>query len=381
MDFEKKHPPARQEPEPAIAADPERERADGCLTAVIRIPVRIVVLVLFVPVRMIWDLLSICAKATGRALASVCQVLFVIPAVWLYEHVLVPVAKALGYVAYGVLILPWIALWKYVVVPLVRYGIVVPVVWVYRRVLTPVGHGLAWLARGFGYGISVAARGLAAAVVWTVMTLLVTPVVWVVMTLLVKPVVWVVMTLLVKPVVWVVMTLLVKPVVWFWRAVLTPVGREIAAAAGHAWRIAGYISRAVGRVLKWLGWNLLGRPVRWAWLSVCTPVGHWVRDAVWAPAKRAAAEAGRSARAAVRAARETVRQTRQDAWRALVGGARDEATTKARPDVRAAAKPVVAEVREPLVTPARTLGSKTIAPRAAPAPEISLPGENTAKRG
>ncbi|WP_434589421.1 hypothetical protein [Streptomyces sp. A5-4] len=348
MDFEKENPPARQEPARGFVRL-EPERADGCLTAVIRIPVRVVVLVLFVPVRMIWDLLTISAKASGRALATVGRVLLVVPAGWLYEHVLVPVAKALGYVAYGVLVLPWIALWKYVVVPGVRYGIVVPVVWVYRRVLSPVGHGLAWLARGLGFGIAAVARGVGAAVVWLVVTLLVVPVVWVVM------------------------MLLVKPVVWFWRAGLAPVGREIAAAAGHGWRIAGYISRAVGRALKWLGWNLLGRPVRWAWLSVCTPVGHWVRDAGWAPAKRAAVEAGRGARAAVRAARETVRQARQDAWRALVGGARHE--------VRTAPEPAVADAREPLVSPARTLGGKTIAPSAAPAPEISLLGESTAKQG
>ncbi|MDJ0463550.1 hypothetical protein [Streptomyces sp. H27-C3] len=405
MDFEKNHLPAQPVPRRQ-----EPERAEGCLTAAIRIPVRIVVLVLFVPVRMVWDLLTFCAKATGRALASVGQVLLVIPALWLYEWGIVPVAKGLGYLVYGVLILPWVVLWKYVLVPVVRYGIVMPAVWLYRRVLMPLGHGAAWLARGFASGIAAAARAVGAAVAWLVMTLLVAPVVWVyarvltpvghgiawlargfgygvgvaaravatavvwvVATLLVKPVVWVVVNVLVKPAAWLFVTLVVKPVVWFWRAVLTPVGREIAAAAGHGWRIAGYISRAVGRVLKWLGRNLLGRPVRWVWLSVCTPVGHWLRDAVWAPAKRAAVEAGRSARAAVRAARETVRQARQDAWRALVGGARGE--------VRAAPEPAVAEAREPLVSPARTLGSRTIAPSAAPAPEISLLGESTAKQG
>ncbi|MBT2401596.1 hypothetical protein [Streptomyces sp. ISL-100] len=240
-----------------------------------------------------------------------------------------------------------------------------------------------------------------------------------------------------RGVVWCVMTVLVTPVAWLWRVVLVPVGRETAAAFGHAWRIAGYISRAVGRALKWLGWNLIGRPVRWVWLCVCTPVGHRVRDSVWAPVKRAGLEAGRAARGALRSARETVRQARRDAWRALVGGPADTwpserealrpgavergegpgaapgkpglgrclGPVEPRPLSGAGAgaaqavsgrAPVVdhplpayglrpgpaAEAVEPVRAPARTLGSKTTAPSAAPASsEISLPGGNTARQG
>lgn len=280
MEFEKSpQTPAHYEP------------GEGCLTTVIRIPVRIVVLVVVVPVRMVWDLFVVWARAVervllrplGRALA------------WLYENVLTPLGHGLAWLAVLVgkvlFVWPWVALWRYVVVPLVRYGIVVPLGWVYRQLLTPLGHGLARL----------------------------------------------------------VVTLLGAPVVWVCRHILAPVGREIAAAIGVAWRIAGYISRAVGRAIKWLARNLVGRPVRWFYQGLCTPVGHFVRDALWRPARKAAVEAGRAARAALRAAGETVRAARA----VLVG--KDRAP----------------EPRKPVVRQARTLGSTTTVSGVAAEPEIS----------
>ncbi|MFI1400233.1 hypothetical protein [Streptomyces sp. NPDC020681] len=393
-------------------APAEYEPGEGCLTTAIRIPVRIVVLVVVVPVRMVWDLLVVCGRAAdrlvlrplGRALAWVYEnvlapvgifigkALFVwpwvalwryvivpvvtyglvVPVVWIYRQLLTPlghgiawlltavghgiawlvehllvaparwvyrrlltpvghgIAAVLGWLGKALFVWPWVALWRYVIVPVVTYGLVVPVVWIYRQLLTPLGHGIAWLLTAIGHGIAVAARAVWTAVVWTVVTLLVTPLVWVIM------------------------NLLVAPVAWLYRHVLAPVGREIAAAVGVAWRIAGYISRAVGRGIKWLAWNLVGRPVRWFYQSVCTPVGHAVRDGIWRPAKRAAIEAGRAAGSAIRSARETVRQARRDAWRALVGG------------------PPAAKTVDPLVRQARTLGSTTTVPGVAAEPEISL---------
>jgi hypothetical protein len=151
--------------------------------------------------------------------------------------------------------------------------------------------------------------------------------------------------------------------VWVYRRVLTPVGREIVAAFGVAWRVAGFLSRAVGRALAWLAWHLVGAPVTWAYRNVCTPVGHFLRDAVLAPAGRAALAMGRTARQTLRTARETVRQARRDAWRALVGGAREP------------------EPREPGSVLARTLGSTTTVPSAVPEPEISLRTEKSAPQG
>lgn len=157
--------------------------------------------------------------------------------------------------------------------------------------------------------------------------------------------------------------LLVIPVGWVWRRVLTPVGQEIAAAFGAAWRVAGFVSRAVGRVLAWLARHLVGAPVAWAYRTVCTPVGRFLRDAVFAPAGRAARVAGRTARHALRTARATVRQARRDTWRALVGRAREP------------------EPREPGGLSARTLGSTTNVPSAAPEPEISLLKEKSVQQG
>ncbi len=162
---------------------------------------------------------------------------------------------------------------------------------------------------------------------------------------------------------WLGMTLLVAPASWAYRRILTPVGREIAEAARVAWRIAGYLSRAVGRGIAWLARHLIGVPAAWVYRTVCTPVGHLVRDGLWAPARRAAAEAGRAARSALATARETVRQARRDAWRALVGGAGG------------------ARSGEPRGVPARTLGSTTTVPSAVQASETSLLGEKLVKRG
>ncbi|MFE5089304.1 hypothetical protein ACFRCI_02635 [Streptomyces sp. NPDC056638] len=383
------------------------EAGEGCLTTLIRIPVRIVVLAIVLPVRMIWDVLVAGARAAdrillrplGRALSWLLATLVAIPAVWLYEAVLTPLGHALLWLAAAVFVRPWVALWRYVLVPAVRYGLVVPVVWLYEAVFTPLGHGLRRVYREL---LVPAGRGIAAAVGWVLTALFVWPVVglwryvlvplalaasWLAEHLIVRPLAWAYRELLTPlghgitwllellargiaavgsglraAVVWLVVTLLVAPLAWLYGRVLAPVGREIAAAFGVAWRIAGYISRAVGRAIAWLAWHLVGAPATWVYRTVCTPVGNFVRDAVWAPAKRAAVEAGRAAGAALRTARETVTRARRDAWRALVGG------------------PGVPEPREPGSPLARTLGSTTV-PSAAPEPEISSLGEKNAERG
>ncbi|WP_137989327.1 hypothetical protein [Streptomyces vilmorinianum] len=430
-------------------AQPRPPEPEGCLTAFIRIPVRIVVLVVVVPVRMVWDVLVVCARAVERALlrplgralawigtqllaplfrgvATVAlwlgKALFVwpwvalwryvlvpvgrygvaIPSVWLYREVLTPLGQGLVWllrrVGVALFVWPWVALWRYVLVPVGRYGVAIPSVWLYREVLTPLGQGLVWLLRRVGMAlfvwpwvalwryvlVPVARYGIGGPVVWAYRWVLAPlgrgldflavglwrygiaiPSVWLyraVLTPLGHALVQLGRALFVWPwvglwryvVVPVVRYGIVAPLVWLYRRVLVPLGREIADAFRVCWRIAGYISRAAGRALKWVAWNLAGRPVRWFYRSVCTPVGHWVRDQVWAPAKRAAVEAGRAARAALASARETVRRARQDAWHALVGG------------------PRVTEPGEPVVASTRTLGSTTTASGAAPAPEISL---------
>ncbi|WP_086777438.1 hypothetical protein [Streptomyces griseus] len=387
------------------------EPGEGILTTLIRIPVRIVVLVLVLPVRMVWDALTalwhaadrVLLRPLGRAVVWLLDTLVLTPLTWLYTWVLAPLGKAAAWLAVALLVWPWIGLWRYVIVPVARYGVAAPAVWLYGSVLTPLGHGLRWIGTAL---LLPALYGLGNALGWLITVLLIVPLefLWryvavpVVRYGLVVPVVWLYADVLTPlglgtawvlgrlwqgtawvlaqiwrgiaatgrglglAVAWLVMTLLVAPLAWTYRRILTPVGREIAAAFEVAWRIAGYVSRAVGRALATIAWYLIGAPVSWAYRTVCTPVGHFLRDSVWAPARRAAAEAGRAARAALATARETVRQARRDAWRALVGS-----TDGARS-------------REPRGIPARTLGSTTTVPSAAQATESAPLGEKFAKR-
>ncbi|WP_406860895.1 hypothetical protein ABZO31_10730 [Streptomyces sp. HUAS MG47] len=381
-----------EKPQPTAGPEPE-----GCLTAFVRIPVRIVVLVLVVPVRMVWDVLVVAGRfvhrtvlrPAGRALGWLFHHAVGVPGAWLYRHVLTPVGHALawfftgvalafewlagriglvlGWLLRAVFVWPWAALWEYVVVPVARYGIAVPAVWLYRNVLSRLGTGLALV---FALLVVTPVAGLWSHVVVPVVRYgIVVPAAWVYRAVLTPlghaltiGAVWLGRALFVWPwvglwrygVVPVVRYGIAVPAVWLYRRVLAPVGRELRDALLVGWRIAGYVSRAVGRVLTWLAWNLVGRPATWFYKWVALPVGHWVRDHVWAPARAAAVEAGRAARGALASARDAVRQARRDAWRALVGG------------------PRAAEAGEPVVSRARTLGSTTAVPGVAPAPEISL---------
>ncbi|MFI9003878.1 hypothetical protein [Streptomyces sp. NPDC053541] len=372
--------------------------------ALIRIPVRIVVLVLVLPVRLAWDALRTATRfldrtvlrPLGRALAwpfvMLWRYVVVVPAVWLYGAVLVPLGRGIGWLltrtGQG---LAWLltGLGRALAWPLVmlwRYGIATPAVWLYGAVLVPLGRGIGWvltrtgqglawvfgglgrgLARVFGgvwrglswflggiwngvsWGLVRLGRGIAVLARWTG-------------TVLAWPFValgrWVLVPFVTYGI--------ARPAAWLWRRVLAPLGRELADALGICWRAAGFVSRAFGRAVGWvlrtllvrpLTWayrHLVALPLAWAYRTICTPVGHWIRDAVWTPARTALRQAGRATGTALAQARDTVRRARQDAWRALVGGA--------GPD----------RGGEPQVAGARTLGSTTNVPGAAPAPEISL---------
>ncbi|WP_093708847.1 hypothetical protein [Streptomyces sp. 2131.1] len=376
------------------------EGGDGCLTTVIRIPVRVVVLLVVLPVRMLWDALVVTARAAERVLLRPLGRVLARFFGALWRYVFVPLGQALVWLGRAVFVWPWAALWRYVVVPVVRYGIVVPLQWAYARLLTPLGHGLRWVWRE---ALVPAARWLGTGLKWLLTVVLVLPVVllwryvlvpagtaaaWLVRYLVVVPLVWTyrnvltpvghgiarTLDLLIRGIEaffrglgialrWLVVTLLVIPVVQVYRQVLKPVGREIAAALGVAWRVAGFVSRAVGRLIAWLVLHLVAAPVRWAYRTVCVPVGRVVRDAVLAPVGRALRAVGRTARQTLRAARETVRQARRDAWRALAGGPAEREP---------------GELGGPL---ARTLGSATTVPSAVPGPEISPLPEKSAQQG
>ncbi|MFJ2025132.1 hypothetical protein ACIODW_15215 [Streptomyces sp. NPDC087897] len=393
-------------------APPGYEPGEGALTTLIRIPVRIVVLVLVLPARMVRDALTalwhgvdrVLLRPLGRALLWLLHTLVLTPLTWLCTGVLAPLGRAAAWLAVALLIRPWTALWRYVAVPVARYGIAAPAVWLHSSVLVPLGHGLRWIGTAL---LAPAGRGLVAALarLFTVLVIvplgsvwryaivpvmrygLVVPVMWLyahVLTPAGRAAAWVLTRLwqgaawtlgqvrrglaatgrgLGLAVAWLVMTLVVAPVSWTYRRILVPLGREIGDALSVAWRIAGYISRAVGRALAAIAWYLIGAPASRAYRTLCTPVGHFLRDAVLAPARRAAAEAGRAVRTALAGARETARQARREAWRALVGA------------------PAAARSGEPRGIPARTLGSTPTVPSAAQATETPPGGEKLVGRG
>ncbi|MGW5308218.1 hypothetical protein ACWERF_30450 [Streptomyces griseoluteus] len=349
MDLDK--PPAPQPPE-------------GCLVVALRLPVRIVVLVLVVPVRLAWDALV----AAGR---------------FLYATVLRPLGRALRWAGRALFVRPFVALWRWVLVPvgtalrwLGRVLVVAPLGRLHARLLTPLGHALRWAARGvvthllapFGRGLAWLARAagalLAAAGIgvftgaaWLVRYMLVVPARWLythVLSPVGRALLWVAEALVTGAgtvLYWTARVVFVLPALALWRWVLVPVGRvlavvarEVADALGHAWRVAGHLSRVVGRALGTLFRWIFVEPARWVYRTVLTPVGHVVRDVVLRPAARAAREVGRVTRLTLAAARETLRETRRDVRRALFGEPR---------------QPAEADRREPPARDPRTLGSST----------------------
>ncbi|WP_208641508.1 hypothetical protein [Streptomyces africanus] len=391
MDLEK---PAREGSEtrvdlrervPGPAAPPVREAApEGCLAVAIRIPVRIVVLVLVVPVRMVWDGLVVAGRflndvlfrPLGRALLWLGRAVFVWPFVGLWRYVVVPVAKALGWLGNVLLVVPLVWLYRHVLTPVghavawavtsLAKAIGAVLGWVYSTLLTPVGRAVLWVLKGLGAVLAAVGAGVYAVVAWLARYLVVVPAVWLYTWVLApvgraiawcaKGLVWLmsmVVTGIGTGLYWIARILLVLPALAVWRWILTPVGRvlavigrEVRDALGHAWRIAGHISLAVGRFLATLLRWIFVEPVRWVYRSVLTPVGHVVRDAVLRPAAEAARSVGRATRQALAAARESVRQARADFRRMLFG---------------APAQPQPVDLGEPSGREARTLGSSTTA--------------------
>uniref|UniRef100_UPI003512647A hypothetical protein n=1 Tax=Streptomyces calvus TaxID=67282 RepID=UPI003512647A len=342
---------------------------EGCLVVAVRIPVRVVVLVLVVPVRMVWDALVVTGRflndtvlrPLGRALLWVGRAVFVWPFVGLWRYLLVPLGKALLRLGNVLLVLPALAFYRYVLTPLGH-----ALGWLYARVLTPVGHLLAAIGAALWTGLE-----------WLGRYLVVLPSAWLYRWVLTplghalvrcgrallwcgKGLVWLVNTIVTAigmVLYWTVRILLVLPALAVWRWVLVPVGRvlavvarEVGAALGHAWRVAGHVSLAVGRFLAAVFRWVFVEPVRWVYRSVLTPVGHAVRAAVLRPAAAAARAVGRAGRQALAAARASVRQARADIRRTLFG---EPAGTPKEPQLT--------HRREPTGGETRTLGSSTTA--------------------
>ncbi|HZF88316.1 hypothetical protein [Streptomyces sp.] len=336
-----------EKPQADRQRDPEVREPEGCLVVAIRLPVRIIALVVVLPVRMLWDALVVVGRIVrdtvlrpfGRALAWLGKALFVWPLVALWRWVLVPVGRALGW--------------------LVKWLVVVPAVWLYRHVLTPAGHATAWVA-----------RGIRAALTWIYERLL-TPVGhgfrWLTRYLVVVPVVWVYRWVLApagRAVAWTVYwtgrVLFVLPVLAVWRWILVPtgrvlavVGREVWTALGHAWRVTGHLSLAVGRFLGTLFRWVFVEPVRWVYRTVLTPVGHAVRDAVLRPVTEAGRAVGRATRRALTSVRESVRQARYDVRRMLFGEPRERVAMARREPAGGETRTLEKRVRREVSPPTR----------------------------
>ncbi|MFB6631760.1 hypothetical protein ACFCWY_17825 [Streptomyces sp. NPDC056362] len=168
----------------------------------------------------------------------------------LWRWVLAPVGRALGWLIHHLLLIPLRFLWEWVVVPLGR------------------------------------------ALWWVVDLLVVTPLRWLGPRVLLP---------VLKALWWVVDLLVVTPLRWLWQYVLAPVGRAVGAVLARAWRVAGRISAALGRLIGLVLWHAVGRPLVWAYRVILTPIGHVLRTWVWRPAA-AAARAVRAAAREVRAA-------------------------------------------------------------------------------
>ena len=340
-------------------APPPRREPEGCLVVAIRIPVRIVVLLLVVPVRMVWDALVV----GGRFLRDVVlrplgRALFVWPFVTLWRYALVPLGRVLGWLGNVLFVVPFVWLYTYVLTPL-GHGIAAALTWLHTRVLAPVGRAVMWVLRGIGAVLAAVGLGVLAALGWLGRYLLVVPAVWLYTWILApvgRAIAWsvqMVATGIGLGIYRTLRVLFVLPAVGLYRWVLAPVGRvlavigrEVGEAIGHAWRVAGHISRAVGRFLGTLVRWILVEPMRWVYRTVLTPVGHVLRDLVLRPAAQAARAVGRATRQALASVRESARQARADLRRMLFG----------QPDQRE----MVAR-REPPARETRTLGSSTTA--------------------
>ncbi|MEV4342210.1 hypothetical protein [Streptomyces sp. NPDC049590] len=346
-----------------------RHQPEGCLVVAVRLPVRIVVLVLVVPVRMVWDVLVVAGRLLrdtvlrplGRALRWTGRALFVWPFVALWRYLLVPVGRALAWLGRVLVVVPAVWFHRYVLTPVGH-----ALAWVYARVLVPVGRALARVLKGVGAVLAALGLGVCAALAWLVRYLVVVPVRWLYTWVLApvgRAVAWCarglarLLGLLVTGIglalYWTARVLFVLPALALWRWVLAPVGRflafvarEVGDALGHAWRIAGRISRAAGRALGTLFRWIFVEPARWAYRAVLTPVGHAVRAAVLRPVAAGMRAVGRVTREAVTTARDTVRQARAEFRRMLFGTPR---------------QPAAVDRREPVAPGTRTLGRSTTA--------------------
>ncbi|MFD7628203.1 hypothetical protein ACFV7Q_19550 [Streptomyces sp. NPDC059851] len=233
-------------------------QSEGCLVGVLRIPAKVVAVLIVLPLRVVWDLLAAFGRAAHRHVLGP-----------LWTHALEPLLRGLGWVLTVLLKLvfvwPWVGLWRYVLAPVGRalYAYLLSPVGrvTYRYLLRPIGLGIAWACDlTWRHVLVPLGRG--------------------------------VYRYLLRP--------LGTAVAWLARGVyayvLAPVGRLFL----WAWHVAGRIVKALWRGIALVGRVLIVWPCAQVHRYVLTPLGHVLRDA-W------------------RTVRATVRQVRAEVRRALLG--------------------------------------------------------------
>ncbi|MGW8780043.1 hypothetical protein ACWGNM_18575 [Streptomyces sp. NPDC055796] len=307
---------------------------EGCLVGVVRVPVKIVALIVVLPVRVVWDLLVALGQAARRHVLGPFSV-------YVLQPLLRGIGRVLAVLLKLVFVWPWVGAWRYLVRPVHAYLLAPAGRVLHAYLLRPLGEALAWVGRG---GMRYLLAPLAKAVAWTLWALCMTLFVWpwvglwrYVLAPVGRGLAWLggvfhryVLTPLGQALAWtgaVLHRYLLRPVgLGLYRYVLVPLGQVLV----WAWHVAGRIVRAVWRGVRLVGWVLLGWPATQVYRHVLTPVGHVVRE-VW------------------RTVRSTVREVRAEVRKALFGG----------------------PGREPARSRARTLGSTTAVSNT-PAPEHSL---------
>jgi len=287
----------------SASREPVVPGGEGCLVVAVRLPVRIIVFVLVVPLRMAWDALV----AGGRLL---------------HRAVLRPLGRGLSWVGRALLVWPWVALWRHVLVPvgaglgwLGRVLLVIPAVWLYGSVLGPVGRGaarvlrgvgagVAWVLRGAGAGLARVLLGIGASVAW-VLRGVGAVLVWVVrgvaaglgwlyaraLTPCGHAVAWLVRWLVVVPARW----LVVVPARWLYRHLLVPAGRGLVRSVRALLWLLRTGAAGIGFVLYWAARLLLVLPAFAVWRWLLMPVGRGL-----AAVGRVLAVVGRELAAALR---------------------------------------------------------------------------------
>ncbi|MGW7438315.1 hypothetical protein [Streptomyces sp. NPDC054849] len=218
---------------------PQAAQGDGgCLVEVVRIPVKIVALLVVLPVRVVWELLAALGRVLHRHVLGPLMV-----------HVVGPVLRGLGWLVATLLRLlfvwPWVALWRYVLRPVGS--------WLYAYLLAPAGRVLyAYLLRPLGLAL--------ARLVGLTWRYVLVPVG--------RALLWLALA---------VHRYLLLPL---HRYVLAPLGRALA----WAWYVAGLIAGGLWWGCAWAGRVLVGWPAVQVYRYVLTPAGHLAR-AVWRPVR------------------------------------------------------------------------------------------------